>query len=93
MKNTNDDTLIDNLKKVIEEYSGYKLQKILFEPDPLISETYAIRTYYNIKKPKEFFDWLIIRYNPNDTVEENSHRLEECEFKSWPPKSGNIRFF
>ena len=79
------------LKAGIEQYSGHKVTNIKVHADPQVEGTYAIRT--KVVGEKESFDWLIVGYNEKLTTQEIEHKLEECEFKSWPPVSGNLQFF
>jgi len=79
------------LKAGIEEYSGAIVESMQIHADPQVDGTYAIRTRY--KGEKEYFDWMITRYFSVLSANEISNKLEECEYESWPPVSGSLKFF
>lgn len=79
------------LKAGIEEYAGATVESMQVHADPQVTGTYAIRTRY--KGEKEYCDWMITRYNTVKTAKEIAEMLEECEYASWPPKSGSLKFF
>lgn len=79
------------LKAGIEEYSGATVESMQVVADPQVAGTYAIRTRY--KGEKEYCDWLITRFFTVKTANEIAEMLEECEYESWPPVSGNLKFF
>lgn len=79
------------LKAGIEEYAGATVESMQVVADPQVAGTYAIRTRY--KGEKEYCDWMIIRYFSVLSAKQISKMLEECEYASWPPKSGSLKFF
>ena len=84
-------TLSVTFKKAIEKYSGYKVKTIKVHPDPQVPGTYAIRTKNVIDSENQ--DWMICHYNSNWSLNELVNNIEECEYASWPPVSGNLKFF
>ena len=77
------------LKKGIESYTEGTIDKILVYPDPQVAGTYAIRTTIG----KRVSDWLVCNLPSDATVGVVVDYLEECEFETWPPKSGDLQFF
>ena len=77
-------------KASIESYSGDRVKTLKVYPDPQVMGTYAIRTSF---ETGEVQDGLICHYNPAWSVDETAGNLEECEYESWPPKSGGLKFF
>ena len=84
-----DKEIISALENGIGYYSGKQVKKIFVVEDPQVTNTYAIRC--NIDKTK--LDFLIIRFKQSMTKEEIADNLEECEFDSFPPESGSLKFF
>jgi hypothetical protein len=69
------------LTEAVKNYLGTKnFKSMKTYPDPQVPGTYAIRA---INKRGENVDFL---YCGGEPIEDN---LEEVEYNSWPPKSGN----
>jgi len=66
--NKENSVLNNNLKKIVEEYSGYKVQKILIIPDPQVPNSYSIKTSRQFNKSKELYDWFFVNYNPKTLI-------------------------
>ena len=80
-------TIKSRLKKAIELYTGEKVKTIVVYRDPQVDDCYAIKT-----DGKN--EWLVTHLRDDDDAEKISFsRLEEAEFETWPPKSGNLQFF
>jgi hypothetical protein len=84
-----DEHVIAALKSGIEYYSSSRVKRVSVVEDPLVTDTYAIRCY--IGKIK--FDFLIVGFKQSMTKKEIADNLEECEFESFPPESGSLKFF
>lgn len=84
-------TLKKNVIKGVELYTGKEVFAIYTYDDPLVPETYAIKAEFVDKS--EPLTALLVSLTSNATPEEVLDRIDECEFKSWPPKSdGKLRF-
>jgi len=83
--------LSTTFKKAIEQYSGHKVKTIKLYPDPQVEGTYAIRT--KVEGEEGHLDWLICHYRSDWSIDKIEHELEECEYESWPPVSGSLKFF
>jgi len=93
----------EDFKKAFEEYSGSKVLKIEIVPDPEVSGVYAGKVKMDDHPEPVFF--LYNRYEEiprmrkdgakvtNDTSRINVDNFEEVEFETWPPISGELRFF
>ena len=73
------------LKKAIGMYSGKTILKIQIHPDPKVAGTYAIRA--------DGMDFLITRFPSLKTYKDIIDNLEDVEWETWPPKSGDLKFF
>jgi hypothetical protein len=79
----------------IAEYTGKEVKEIKVHSDPKVAGTYAIRASFTEGNDTDFLivgnciEGSIGRATP-EVIAEN---LEEIECKTWPPVSGNPRFF
>ena len=78
-------------KKAIEEYSGNKVKTIKIHRDPQVDGTYAIRTKFEGEEENQ--DWLVCHYRSDWSIDKIGEEIEECEYESWPPASGGLKFF
>lgn len=80
----------ETARAIIQNYSGCSLAGYTVEvhPDPRVSTTYAIR----ISRGNDQEFYLLTNYTNNTGVASAAEFLEECEFSSWPPTSGKLRF-
>jgi len=84
-----DKEVISALKAGVEYYLCKHLKEIKVVEDPKVANTYAIRCKFG----KEQVDFLIEGFRKSMDNEEISDNLEECEFESFPPESGSLKFF
>ena len=77
-------------KNAIESYTGSSISKVEVVQDPQVSDTYAVRGYCS---DGYIQDYLLVHINSNMTIDELTNHIEECEFTTWPPKSGTLKFF
>lgn len=80
----------------IESYTGKKVTDINVILDPKVSRTFAMRV--TIEGHSYPLDMLIVGGNMETGIAEATpeviaENLEECEFETWPPKSGSLKFF
>lgn len=90
------DKFDDLLKQGIELYSGRTVIHQSRHDDPRVPGSYALRVVLSGKGKKKWLnvDFLICDHcKPLRTPEDVAGVLEECSFSSWPPKSGNLKFF
>ena len=80
----------DLIIKGIEEYTGKTVEKLKTYRDPKVNGTYALKAIMNDNKVLDFL--ICGGYVEEWTPECISDNLEECEFESWPPKSGSLQF-
>ena len=79
----------DTIKKTIEHYTGEKVSSIKIKKDPQVPGAYGIR----VEIEGEIFDYLLTsQFSKSLKPEDLAEVLEECEFESWPPKSGSLLF-
>ena len=87
---------IASLKAGIEAYTGKKVTDIKVVEDPKVEYTFAIRSV--VEEFDHPIDFIIVGQNldvpiSKATPEVIADNLEECEFKTWPPASGTLKFF
>lgn len=80
----------------LEEYTGRKVKSIKVRQDPLVAGTWAARAV--MADDDQQIDFFCVgNHMPKSvsqcTPEELTEYIEECEFSSWPPPIGPIRFF
>jgi hypothetical protein len=79
----------------ISEYTGKTVTEVKVHADPKVKGTYAIRASFSGSHDIDFMvvgghiDGGIGKATP-EVIAEN---LEEIECKTWPPQSGNLKFF
>ena len=76
------EVLPDNALKELEDYVDWKNpeNKVEVVPDPQVDGTYAVRVHR--ASDNYTFDLLW-----------NRGAFDEIDFETWPPKSGNLKFF
>lgn len=74
----------------IEKYTGERPKSIEIAIDAKVKGTYAIRSK---TKNKTYLYWLLVGVDNNWTADDVCNNLEECEFTTWPPISGQLKFF
>lgn len=80
----------DKFKQAIEKYCGEKIDSIEVTEDNNVPNTYAIRSKHI---DGEYLYWLVVRYTDSLTIDQIADKLEEVEFKEWPPTYGEYRYF
>lgn len=80
---------IATAKAGVELYLGLCLREIALFEDPKVAGTFAIRA---ISVPGETFTFLVIGYQSTWDKGTFADNLEECEFSSWPPTSGGLKW-
>jgi len=83
-------TTQQSIKEAVEYYLGQSCSKVEIFRDPQVEGTYAIKIFFDDGNTE---DMLIVGFDNADSIEEISEKLEECEFGSWPPTSGSLKFF
>lgn len=73
-------TVFTAMKRVVEDYTGETVDKVLVSADPRVSGTYAIRATFK----GQTVDFLYAGYKGGLA---DPKELEEVEFNSWPPVS------
>lgn len=84
----NESELNEELLPAIEYYTGSKVDSLRTKIDPRVRGTVAIRAMIE----GNVVDFLLVGYTVKMTPEEIANMLEEVEFSSWPPRSGELRF-
>lgn len=82
-------------KEAVEHYTEKAYDTVSVHADPRVSGTFAIRAQIMGKPRKKMVqdDFLIVGWRPSMSKELASHLLEECEFETWPPVSGALKWF
>ncbi len=85
----------DSLKAGIEFYTGREVERLSVVEDPQVSYTFAMRARM---KDGASIDFLIVGSTLDHGIAKTgpggiADALEECEFETWPPASGRLRFF
>lgn len=86
----------EDIKAGIESYTGYPVCDVKRVHDPKVAGSMAIRCKIAPGRASsgEQLDFLIGGDAPAlKTPEDIAEHLEECEFETWPPRSGGLRFF
>lgn len=82
------------IKAGIEEHTDRSVASLQMHADPKVEGSYAIRASMDDGETIDFVllaHWLLKSQTLTPSlVDEN---LEEVEFTSWPPSSGNMQFF
>jgi hypothetical protein len=79
------DILPENALKQLEDYIDDKNTKVEVYPDPKVDGTYALRVY------REDLTFDLLWYK--NGFDEVSSEENEYGFSTWPPISGDLRFF
>lgn len=79
------------IKEGLEHEYDIKIDKLLVHPDPKVEGTYAIRVY--VKDSEAPMDFLLVHAFKYKTAEEAGRNMDECEWETWPPDSGELKFF
>ena len=79
----------DQCKKAVEEYTGVKVKAIEVVRDPQVAGCVAMKCTME-KKINGEQDLYFLKTHSDPITSET---LEEAEFESWPPKSGQLKFF
>ena len=75
----------------VEHYTGRKVASLLRHDDPQVAGAVALRATL---EGGDVVDFLLSGNAPRcNTHQALADELEECEFESWPPRSGNLKFF
>lgn len=87
--------LADCLKNALEAYTGRPVKSIQVKADPQVERTYAARA---IMEKGDTVDFIVSAGDQEQslhamTAEAVGDLIEEAQFKTWPPKSGPLRFF
>ena len=77
----------ENAKKVIEKYTGLKVKRVDIHYDPIVDGCYAMRVIIDDDDQPVYF--LKDARDKKLTVD----TIEEIKIESWPPPSGNLKFF
>jgi len=75
-----------DFEKVIEDYTGRKIKELKTHADPQVHSVYALQAKMTDGETLQFL--LDLRHGGDP-----EEYLEDVEFKSWPPKSGELKFF
>ncbi len=79
------------LKSGIETYTGRPVMDLKRHDDPVVEGAVALRA---TMKGGETIDFLVsANVGELKTPDSVADVLEECEFTTWPPRSGRPRFF
>lgn len=84
-KTTRYDGLEALFKRAITEYTGEAPASVQVHPDPKVEGSYAARARF---KDGDKVDFLVAAGSPV-----SADGLEEVTFETWPPRSGNLKFF
>ena len=92
MASTNDTVSTDLIRQGIELYTGRTVDEVRRHPDPQVAGAMALRATF--VGDVDYLDFLIgADARALRTPEDVEAELEECDFGSWPPRSGSPRFF
>lgn len=83
----------EKIKESIELYTGAKVTSIEVVKDPRITDSYAIQTKHLENAKERVCQWLLVHVDSTLSSSNLCNLLEEVEFTSWPPTSGNLKFF
>ena len=83
----------EKIKEAIELYTGAKVTSIEVVKDPVITDSYAIQTKHDKANKEHVRQWLLVHVDSTMSISNLCDLLEEVEFTSWPPTSGNLKFF
>ena len=81
------DSKKENAKKVIEEYTGKKCNKLFIHNDPKVAGCYAMKAI--MEGVTEPYYFIKMGYDEPLTVD----TIEDAEFDKWPPVSEGLKFF
>jgi hypothetical protein len=95
-KGKSDQALNKFFSAVIEFYTGRNVGDVEYVQDPKVDDTYAVRCKIQRGKKQDVTDWLFIHINDFSLEPENLEHIafsmvEEADFETWPPKSGELR--
>jgi len=82
-------TIKEQCKKAVEEYTGVKVKSIQVIADPQVSGCYAMRAIMM----EEVCDTKTLYFIKTHSDPITADTIEDAEFESWPPKSGELKFF
>jgi len=82
------------LAEGISQHTGENItpKQVQFVQDPQVRNTWAIRVN-GFHPDGEHEDFLIVLHDTRPSVEAIDEMLEGVEFDSWPPTSGDLKFF
>jgi len=78
------------LSQGVVQYSGKQPRGVEIVGDRKVPGTYALRVHYTDDTEATF---LITGFHSGCTAEFVEQNLEEVEFTTWPPTSGELKFF
>jgi hypothetical protein len=84
------------IRLAVAKYLGNKPIKCEIVEDPQVPDTYAIRARIltgRNKKREANVEFLLTLGRLEPTIENIESNLEECEYTTWPPISGKLKFF
>ena len=91
MARANDLVSTGLIKRGIELYTGRFVDAVKRVADPAVAGSMALRAVY---RDGTHADFLISADAPHMKIPEDVvAALEECEFETWPPRSGKPKFF
>lgn len=95
----------ETAKAIVENYTERQWDTVQVHPDPKVPGTFAIRAMVCGKsrivergkvvqkaEPARQQDFLIIGWLPSMSTELAARLLEDCDFETWPPVSGKLKF-
>ena len=83
------------IKAGIQFYTGSVVKDIKVSADPKVPDSYAVRVHMQDGEQQDYVLCASWRGDGRRhiTLQDIADNLEEASFESWPPPSGNLRFF
>lgn len=72
----------------VEKYLGNVVDDLQTKEDPRVPGTVAVRATVDGNS----VDFIIVGYSEDMSPDDVMNNLEEVEFSTWPPRSGELRF-
>ena len=82
------------LAEGISQHTGESItpKQIQFKQDPKVRNTWAVRVS-GFPSEDDRMDILLVLDDVQPSVEAIDEAIEEVEYDSWPPRSGELKFF